>query len=340
MHENMKSLLEKIASGGILTVDESELAFSNIMSDQASPVQIAAFLMALRIRGETVDEITGAVKCMRQKMLTIQAPSDAIDIVGTGGDAKGTHNISTCTAFVVAGAGVPVAKHGNRAISSKSGAADVLAALGVNVEADVPTIEKSLKEANICFLWAPKHHSAMRYVMPVRQELATRTIFNILGPLCNPARVRRQFTGSFSRNWIKPMAQTLGNLDSERAWVVHGADGMDELSTTGVSYVAELRDGKVSTFEIEPGEVGIKKASIEELVGGDPDYNANAIKDVLNGNNGPLFNIIIYNAGAAIFVAGKAENLKTGIDMAVNSIESGKASEALNRLIEITNLPP
>ena len=279
MSDDLKPLLAKVADGASLTVDEAETAFTIIMSGQATEAQIGAFLMALRVRGETVDEITGAVRTMRAKALAVKAPEGAIDVVGTGGDGSGTYNISTAAAIVVAGSGVPVAKHGNKALSSKSGAADVLTALGVNIDADLSLVERAIAEAGIGFLMAPRHHSAMKYVGPARVEMGTRTIFNLLGPLSNPAGVKRQFTGVFARQWIEPLARVLGNLGCERAWVVHGSDGLDELTTTGPSFVAELRDGAVSTFEVTPEDTGLPKAAPEDLKGGDPDGNAQARKD-------------------------------------------------------------
>jgi len=336
----MKALLAKVAGGAALSTEEAERAFDVIMSGDATPAQIGAFLMALRVRGETVEEITGAVRIMRAKALHVAAPAGAIDIVGTGGDAAGTFNISTAAAFVVAGAGVPVAKHGNRAVSSKSGAADVLVALGVNIDADMALVERSIAEAGIGFLMAPRHHSAMRHVAGPRGELGVRTIFNILGPLSNPAGVKRQFTGAFDRRWIEPMARTLGNLGSEAAWVVHGADGLDELTTTGPSFVAEVKAGKVRTFEVAPEDAGLARAKPEDLRGGDAAANAAAMRDVLGGRKGPLRDVALYNAGAALTVAGRAATLKDGVALAAKSIDSGAAAKALDRLIAITNEPP
>lgn len=337
---DMKSLLATVAGGASLSGAEAESAFGIIMSGNATPAQIGGFLMALRVRGETVDEITGAVRAMRAKALTIKAPAGAIDIVGTGGDSAGTFNISTTAAFVVAGAGVPVAKHGNRAVSSKSGAADVLAALGVNLDADMRLIERAIAEAGIGFLMAPRHHSAMRHVAGPRGELGVRTIFNILGPLANPAGVKRQFTGAFDRKWIEPMAKTLSNLGSEAAWIVNGADGLDELTTTGPSHVAELKDGTVSTFEVTPEEAGLPRARPEDLKGGDAETNAAALRAVLGGQKGPLRDVVLYNAAAALIVAGKAKNLKDGVALAARSVDSGVAAAALERLIAITRETP
>ena len=334
---DMKSFLAKVADGNPLSADEAEAAFSIIMEGEATPSQIGAFLMALRVRGETVEEITGAVRVMRAKALRVKAPNDAIDVVGTGGDASGTFNISTGAALVVAGCGVPVAKHGNRALSSKSGAADVLSALGVNLDADMELVEKAIAEANIGFLMAPRHHSAMRHVGPSRVEMGVRTVFNLLGPLSNPAGVKRQFTGAFSRDWIEPMAHVLGNLGCERAWVVHGSDGLDELTTTGPSYVAELKDGQVSCFEVTPEDAGVARAEPADLKGGSPEDNAAAMRAMLDGKTGPFRDIVIYNAAASLVVAGKADDLKSGAALAAAAIDGGNAKAALDKMVEITN---
>ncbi len=333
----MKPLLAKVADGHSLNQDEAEEAFGIIMSGDATAAQIGAFLMALRVRGETVDEITGAVRIMRAKALAVEAPSGAMDIVGTGGDGSGTFNISTGTALVVAGAGVPVAKHGNRALSSKSGAADVLSALGVNLDADMGLVEKSIREARIGFLMAPRHHSAMAHVGPARVEMGTRTIFNLLGPLSNPAFVSRQFTGVFSRRWIEPMARVLGNLKCERAWVVHGSDGLDELTTTGPSSVAELKNGKIRLFEVSPKDAGIAIAKPQDLKGGTPQDNADSMLAMLDGKPGAYRDVVVYNAAASLIVAGRAENLKQGAALAISAIDEGKARAALDRLVAITN---
>jgi anthranilate phosphoribosyltransferase len=297
---------------------------------------MGAFLMALRVRGETVDEIAGAAKVMRAKALRIRAPLGAIDTCGTGGDARGTYNISTGAALVVAACGVPVAKHGNRALSSKSGSADVLAALGVNIEADMALVEKSLAEAGIGFLMAPRHHSAMRHVGPTRVELGTRTIFNLLGPLSNPAGTTRQLIGVFHRQWTRPMAEVLGQLGSERAWVVHGSDGLDEITTTGATYVSELKDGKVTSFEVTPEDAGLTRADPDDLKGGDPAKNAAAITAMLAGEPGPYRDIVALNAAAALIVAGRAADLKAGVALAADAIASGKAKATLARLVALT----
>ncbi|MDA0997380.1 MAG: anthranilate phosphoribosyltransferase [Proteobacteria bacterium] len=337
MSDAMKPILNKLAAGAKLDATEAEAAFGIIMSGDATAAQIAGFLMALRVRGETVDEITGAVRTMRAKMTTIQAPAGAIDVVGTGGDGSGTFNVSTGAAFVVAGAGVPVAKHGNRALSSKSGAADVLSALGVNLDADFKLIENAMNEAKIGFLMAPRHHSAMRFVGPVRVEMGVRTIFNILGPLSNPAGVKRQFTGAFAKEWIRPMAETLRNCGTEAAWVVSGADGLDELTTTGPTYVAELKDGQITEFEVTPADAGLPRAKPADLKGGDPETNAQAIRDLLAGKPGAYRDIVLLNAAASLLVAGKADDLKAGVKLAAAAIDTGQAKVSLDKLVAITN---
>jgi len=334
---NLKTYIGKVATGASLDRDEATQAFDIIMSGEATHAQIGGFLMALRVRGETVDEITGAATAMRAKSLKVKAPDNAIDIVGTGGDGSGSYNISTAAAIVTAACGVPVAKHGNRALSSKSGASDVLAALGVNLDADLSHVEKAIAEANIGFLMAPLYHSAMKHVGPARVELGTRTIFNLLGPLTNPAGVKRQFTGAFAREWIEPMARVLGNLGSERAWVVHGSDGLDELTTTGPSYVADLNNGEVTTFELSPEDAGLPRANRGDLNGGSPEHNADALRTVLAGAPGPYRDVVVYNAGAALLVAGWTDDIEEGVALAIAAIDSGAAQATLDKLIAITN---
>ncbi len=334
---NLKPVLARLADGARLDEADAEAAFETIMSGGATPAQIAAFLMALRLRGETVEEITGAARIMRAKALSIRAPEGAVDCCGTGGDGAGTVNISTAVSFVVAGAGVPVAKHGNRAASSKSGAADVLSALGVNLDAAPEVLEASLARDNICFLMAPKHHSAMKNVVPVRQDLGLRTIFNYLGPLSNPAGTRRQVIGVFAREWLEPLATVLGRLGAEAAWVVHGSDGLDELTTTGASFVAALKDGAVTTFEVTPEDAGLPRAGLDDLRGGDPATNATLLKAVLDGQQGAYRNIVLLNAAAVLIVAGKAATLKEGAGIAADAIDSGRAAAALAGLVAATN---
>lgn len=334
---SMKDYIGKVATGASLTEDEAKGAFEIIMSGDATPAQIGGFLMALRVRGETVEEITGAASIMRAKALHIDAPKGAIDIVGTGGDSSGTFNISTGSALVMAGCGVPVAKHGNKALSSKSGAADVLTSLGVNIDADMDKVAQAIKEAKIGFLMAPRHHSAMRHVMPARLEMATRTIFNLLGPLSNPANVTRQFTGVFSKDWVEPFAHVLKRLGCEKTWIVHGSDGMDEMTTTGPSYVAELKDGNITTFEVSPEDAGLPLAKAEDLKGGDPATNAAAIHALLDGETGAYRDIVLYNVAASLIVADKVSNLKDGVAMAAESIDSGSAKASLAKLCALTN---
>ena len=329
--------IAKVAEGQSLTADEAAEAFAIMMSGEASAAQMGAFLMGLRVRGETVEEITGAAQAMRAKATTVKAPEGAIDTCGTGGDAKGTYNISTCAAFLVAGAGVPVAKHGNKSVSSKSGSADVLAVLGVNLDVRPQIVSKAIEEAGVGFMFAPKHHSAMRHVGPVRAELGMRTIFNLLGPLANPAGAKHQVIGVFSRDWIVPLAEVLSNLGSSHVWVVHGSDGLDELTTTGPTFVAELKDGSVTTFEVTPGDAELAQARPEDLTGGDAEENAKAIDAVLSGKPSAFRDIVVLNAAAALIVAGKAEGLLDGAKLAAEAIDSGAARKSLDDLVAITN---
>ncbi|WP_018184541.1 anthranilate phosphoribosyltransferase [Kaistia granuli] len=334
---DFKSHIAKVAAGKSLDRAEAEAAFDVIMSGSATPAQIGGFLMALRVRGETVDEIAGAVSTMRAKMTPVDAPADAIDIVGTGGDGAHTFNISTASAFVVAGAGVPVAKHGNRAVSSKSGAADVLMALGVNVDIPPDTIARAIREAGIGFMFAPSHHSAMKHVGPARVELGTRTIFNILGPLANPGGVKRQLIGVYSEEWVEPIAHVLAALGSESAWIVYGAGGVDEITTAGTTKVAALRNGEIRTFSVNPGSVGLPISPVEAIRGGDAEYNANALRALLEGEQGAYRDTVLMNAGAALVVAGRAATLAEGVALAAASIDEGRAHERLDRLVAITN---
>ena len=334
---DLKLLIGRVAAGYRLTMAEAETAFDIMMSGNATPSQMGAFLMGLRVRGETVDEIAGAARVMRAKSLKVEAPPGAIDTCGTGGDASGTYNVSTAASLVVAAAGVPVAKHGNRALSSKSGAADVLTALGVNIDADMSLIRRALFEVGIGFLMAPRHHAATRHVAPTRVELGTRTIFNLLGPLSNPASTKRQLVGVFGKDWIEPMAKVMAILGIEKAWVVHGSDGIDEITTTGPTYVAALDGGKVSTFEVTPEEAGLPRARPEQLKGGDPQFNAAALRSVLAGEKSPYRDIVLLNAGAALIVADKATDLKDGAAMAAKAIDGGGAAATLAKLVAISN---
>ena len=333
----LKALLGQVATGAPLSREQAAAAFDSMMSGEATPSQMGGLLMALRVRGETIDEITGAVSAMRAKMVHVEAPPGAIDVVGTGGDASGSYNISTCAAFVVAGAGVPVAKHGNRALSSRSGAADVLTALGVKIDLTPEAIAHCIAEAGIGFMFAPSHHPAMKNVGPTRIELGTRTIFNLLGPLSNPANVKRQMVGVFSKQWVEPLAQVLKNLGSERAYVVHGSDGLDEITTSGPTFVAALEEGTVRTFEIGPEELGLTRVKAESLRGGDAEANADALTQVLQGKSGPFRDVAMLNAAAALVVADVATDLKHGLALAKKSIDTGEAEGALDRLIAVSN---
>ncbi len=334
-----KRLVGVVANGTTLSFEEARTAFDIMMSGDATPSQMGAFLMALRLRGETIDEISGGAMTMREKALPITAPAGAIDVVGTGGDGTGTFNISTGTSMVVAACGVPVAKHGNRAASSKSGAADVLMALGVNIDCAMPLLEKALRECGLCFMMAPRHHGAMRHVGGTRVEMGTRTIFNLLGPLSNPAGVSRQLMGVFAREWVEPLAHVLKKLGSERVWVVHGSDGSDEMTTTGPTHVAELKDGEVSTFDVTPEEAGLPLAQPADLKGGDAETNALAITAMLDGHPGPYRDVVLYNSAGALVIAGKADSLKDGVKMASEAIDSGKARAVLDGLIAVSLEP-
>jgi len=334
--DDFRGLLAKVGNGEKLSLAEAERAFDIMTSGNATPAQMGAFLMGLKVRGETAEELAGGAKVLRNKVQRVQAPEGAIDIVGTGGDHHGTYNVSSCSALVVAGAGVPVAKHGNRAFTSKSGAADVLNALGINLDLPIETLEKSLMVAGVCFLMAPRHHSAMRNVAGPRVELApSRTIFNLLGPMSNPALVKRQLVGVFDRRWLRPVAEALGQLGLERALVVHGQDGMDEITTTTATWAASLENGKVTEIEIAPEEAGLPRASLAALKGGDPMHNADAIRGVLAGQRNAFRDIVVLNSAAALMVAGKAKDLKQGAEMAVASIDGGKARKALETLVGI-----
>jgi anthranilate phosphoribosyltransferase len=335
--DDLKSIIGKVATGATLSREEAASAFDAMMSGEATPSQMGGLLMALRVRGETVDEITGAVSAMRGKMLRVEAPADAVDVVGTGGDGSGSVNVSTCAAFIVAGAGVPVAKHGNRALSSRSGAADVLASLGVKIDLAPDQVGRCVTEAGIGFMFAPAHHPAMKNVGPTRVELATRTIFNLLGPLSNPAGVKRQMVGVFSRHWVQPLAQVLKNLGSESVWVVHGSDGLDEITLTGPSFVASLDNGKITTFEVTPEDAGLKCCSGDALRGGDADANAVALSNVLNGKPSPYRDVALLNAAAALIVAGRAGDLKEGVAIGAKSLDSGAAAARLKHLIAVSH---
>ncbi|MGO9233683.1 MAG: anthranilate phosphoribosyltransferase [Methylocella sp.] len=332
-----KPLIAKAATGSSLTEAEAKAAFELIFAGSVTEAQLGGFLMALRTRGETVAEITGAVIAMRERMLRVAAPPGAIDIVGTGGDGHGTLNISTLAALITAACGVPVAKHGNRAASSKSGASDVLSALGVGLELAPRDVETCIKEAGIGFMAARTHHLSMRHAALVRAELGTRTIFNLIGPLANPAGVKYQVLGVFAKAWLEPLARVLRNLGSKRVWVVHGSDGLDEATTTGTSFVTALQNGEIRSFEIVPEDAGLARAALADLAGGDPAANAAALRGVLGGAKNAYRDIAILNAAIALIVAGKAEHLKHGAALAAAAIDDGRAASTLAKLVKVSN---
>jgi anthranilate phosphoribosyltransferase len=334
----LKPFIAKVANGEALSRDEARAAFDILMSGDATPSQIGGFLMALRVRGETVEEIAGAVSTMRAKMLPVNAPADVIDIVGTGGDGLGTYNISTLASIIVAGAGVKVAKHGNRALSSKSGTADALTALGVKLDIPPALIARCVEDAGIGFMFAQVHHAAMRHVGPSRVELGTRTIFNLLGPLSNPAGAKRQLLGVFSPRWLQPIAEVMRDLGSETIWVVHG-EGMDEITTTGVTHVCALENGSIRSFELTPEDFGVARATIDELKGGDGEVNAKALRDVLSGAKNAYRDIALCNAAASLVVAGQAADVLEGMILATQSLDSGNAAAVLDRLVAVSNEP-
>ncbi len=333
---DIKPYLAKAASGSALSADEAREAFDIMMSGEATPSQIGAFLMALRVRGETVGEILGAVTTMRSKMLTVEAPEGAIDIVGTGGDGTHTYNISTLASIIVAGTGVPVAKHGNRAQSSKSGTADALSALGVKLDITPEVTARCIADAGIGFMFAQAHHTAMRFVGPSRVELGTRTIFNLLGPLSNPAGVKHQLLGVFAPQWLRPIAEVLKSLGSKHVWVVHGS-GLDEITLTGKTDVVALENGEIREFTLEPEDFGLPACELDDIRGGDGEHNAAALRAVLDGADNAYRNVSVANASAALVVAGKARDITEGVALASQSISSGAARDALDRLIAVSN---
>ncbi|MEE2952624.1 MAG: anthranilate phosphoribosyltransferase [Pseudomonadota bacterium] len=336
MSERIKPFLAKVATGRALSRKEAEDAFAILMSGEATPAQIGGFLMALRVRGESVEEIAGAVSAMRANMARVEAPAGTVDIVGTGGDNSGTVNVSTCSAFVISACGVPVAKHGNRALSSRSGAADVLAALGIDIDLKPDQLSQAIAEAGLAFLFAPNHHPAMRHVGPARRELGTRTLFNLLGPMTNPAGVKRLLIGVFGPEWVMPMAETLRELNTEAAWVVHG-DGLDEMAVSGTTEVAELKNGEIHTFTVDPKDVGLKRSPLSAIKGGEAADNALALSAVLNGEPSAYRDIVVLNSGGALVVSGRAATLAEGVAMAADAIDRGLAKASLDRLVEVTN---
>ena len=335
--ESFKPLIAKVAAGAQLTRVEAAAAFESMLSGDVTPAQIGGFLMALRVRGEGVEEITGAVTAMRSKMLRVAAPEGAIDIVGTGGDGSGSYNVSTLAALITAACGVPVAKHGNRAASSKSGTADTLGALGVKIGIPPEAIRRCVVEAGVGFMMATTHHASMRHVGAARVELGTRTIFNLLGPLSNPAGVKRQLIGVFSSGWLRPMAEVLRNLGSERVWIVHGGDGLDEMTTTGPTQIVELKGGEIRAYEVTPEDVGLPRADPGALRGGDAAHNAAALRGVLDGPRGAHRDIAVFNAAGALVIADKARDLADGVRIAQHALDVGAARETLDRLVTVSN---
>jgi anthranilate phosphoribosyltransferase len=333
-----KPLLARLADGATLTEADAGEFFAACLRGEPTPAQVAAAVTAMRLRGETVGEITACARAMRAAAVTLEHPYEVIDVCGTGGDGAHTLNISTAVALVAAGGGLKVAKHGNRAISSGSGSSEVLAELGVNIAASAEQQRRALDDAGICFLFAPAHHGAMRHVLPIRQELGFRTVFNLLGPLSNPAGAQRQVLGVFDIRWVEPLARVLAALGTTRAWVVHG-EGLDEITTTGTTEIAELRDGQIRLFRVTPDAVGLPRAQPRDLRGGDPAANAKALRALLGGQTGPYRDIVLLNAAAAFLVAEKAETLREGVDLAADAIDSGAAQRALDALVAATNAP-
>lgn len=331
----MKPVLARLAEGVALSADEAEEAFGIIMSGEATPAQIAGMLMAMRVRGETVGELTGAVRAMRARMAGVAAPPEALDVCGTGGDGRGTLNVSTAVTFVLAGCGVPVAKHGNRNLSSLTGGADVLTALGVNVDVPLERLPGVLLEAGCAFLFAPRHHAALRHAAGPRVELGTRTIFNLLGPLANPAGVRRQLTGVYDPRWLAPMAETLHLLGTQHAWLVHG-QGLDELTVAGESQVTELKEGALRSFSVTPEMAGLSRSPVEAIRGGDSATNAAALLALLDGEASAYRDTVLLNAAAGMVVAGRADDLREGASLAAAAIDGGQALAALDKLRRAT----
>jgi len=336
---SLKPILARLATGATLSEAEAEAAFDTIMAGEATPAQIGGLLMAMRVRGETVAELTGAVRAMRARMTGIAAPPDAIDVCGTGGDNAGTLNVSTAVTFVVAGCGVPVAKHGNRALSSRTGGADVLAALGINVDVPLDRLADILRTAGCAFLFAPRHHPSMRHAAGPRVELGTRTIFNLLGPMANPAGVRRQLTGVFAPDWARPMAETLARLGTEAAWIVHG-DGLDELTLAGENHVVALEAGALREFRLTAADAGLSPAPADAICGGEAAENAAALRALLEGAPGAYRDTVLLNAAAALIVAGRTDRLRAGVAAAAAAVDSGAALGALERLRRETTTTP
>ncbi len=332
-----KPYIAKVATGAALTREEARIAFDMLLSGDVTAAQAGAFLMALRVRGEVLDEIVGAVSAMRGKMLKVKAPKGAMDIVGTGGDQSGSYNVSTLAAIIVAACGVPVAKHGNRAASSKSGSADVLAALDIQLGLSPEHLTQCLEEAGLCFMFAQTHHASMRNVAAARVELGTRTLFNLLGPLSNPADVKTHLIGVPSEIWLEPLTQVLREMGSKSVWTVYGSDGLDEVTTTGPTQVAALKNGKIERFTIHPDDAGLPVAKFDDLKGGDPEHNARHLKAVLDGEKTPYRDIGVLNAAVALVVADKAASIKEGSEIAQEAVDSGKAKSVLKSLSVVSN---
>ena len=332
-----EEILRTIESSDYLSREDSKFAFNFILEGKANENQIESFLLGLVKKGETIDDIISGVSVLRDKSIKVEIPNNAIDTCGTGGDKAGTYNISTAAIFVAAGAGCVIAKHGNKALSSKSGSSQVLEELGVNINISPENISNCIKESNIGFMFAPNHHSAMKYVGPVRQKLEVRTIFNILGPLVNPGNVKKQLIGVYDKKWLIPLTKVLSELGSERVMLVCGSDGLDEITTTGISYITELKDEKITSYEIDPKDFGIKISSSNDLIGGSPKENANKILRLLNGEDGPFKDIVVLNSAAAIYVSGIANNIEEGLKLANESINNRKAEQSLFKLIEASN---
>ncbi len=333
----ISSILNKLSTRIDLSRQDMDAALDIIMDGKVTNAQIAAFLMGLRVKGESVSEIANAVAFLRSKMVSVEAPNNAIDIVGTGGDGSGTYNISTATSLVVASAGVPVAKHGNKALSSKSGSSEALLALGVKLDLSPTQISRCISEAGIGFMFAPNHHPAMRHVGPVRAEMGVRTMFNLLGPQSNPAGVKNYLLGVYAREWVEPVAAALLKNGAQSAWVVHGSDGLDEITTVGSTYVSAIENGAIKNFEISPGDVGLPISQADDLIGGNPDYNAKAILALLGGEQNAYRDIVLMNSGAALLIAGKVHDFKTGVELAAQLIDNGQAQATLQKLITTSN---
>ena len=331
MQEKLKDLLSRVTQGPI-SFNDAEIVFEAIMDGKLSEVEISSFLTSLKVRGESIDELTAAASIMRKKSLKVLKCENSVDIVGTGGDGKNTLNISTASSLTVASTGMKVAKHGNRKISSLAGASDTLEILGINTNMEPKIAEECLERFNFCFMLAPIYHPAMKHVMPVRQELGFRTVFNILGPLTNPASVKYQLIGVYEKSLAIKMVEVLRNLKTKRAWVVHGSDGTDEISITGETYVVELDDGNINEFKINPKDADLKPCSFSEILGGSPNFNAQKIEKLVNGEKNGFFDSVVFNSAAALTISEQAKNLKDGVRIAADTLLSGKTQELIKNL--------